>query len=437
MYILVSTIQLISFFIIFTAVSRYSFSKGEYAGYSLAVVVIGQLFSYFVGVWGALSVFGLLIWISFRKEDRLTALGIFYAAYALVMNSFLGFLFADLIEWIIGFGFRGATANLDYLVYLLTAFSPPLLNAGILFLLGNYVAQVRREEVERFSGVMLIPVTTLLLLVVASAYVILTLVHGEGNRDPLLENVLYGLGALVLLGFGYFIFQYRHIQRKQLEKAREDQLAQLQDYTTQLEKLYDEIKGFRHDYVNILLTLESGIVAGDLNEVRSVFEQTVKPTGERMKGNEHSLVHLKNIHVPEIKSIMASKLLIAQRKGMNISLEILSPVRHIDIELISFTRIISILLDNAVEAAIQSPEREITVAVIEGEWEQVWIVENSIEGFVDVSTIFNKGASTKGRERGMGLYTVRGILEGIPLATLETRIIEPRFLQTLTIRKER
>ncbi|MBV6682300.1 GHKL domain-containing protein [Bacillus sp. JRC01] len=436
MYILVSTIQLISFFVIFTAVSRYSFSKWEYTGYSLAVVVMGQLFSYFVGVWGALSVFGLLIWISFRKEDRLTALGIFYAAYALVMNSFLGFLFADLIEWIIGFGFQGSTANLDYLVYLLTALSPPLLNAGILLLMGGYMDKVRKEEVERFSSVMLLPVTVLLLLVVVVVYVILTLVQGESSGNLLLEKLLYGMGMLILVAFGYFVFQYRHIQRKQLNKAKEEQLNQLQDYTSQLELLYDEIRGFRHDYVNILLTLESGIRAGDMDQVRLVFDQTVKPTGDRMQGNEHSLVKLKNLHVPEIKSILASKLLIAQRQGIDVRLEILLPIRCLRMDLIPFTRILSILIDNAVESAMETHEQSLTVAIIQGERDQVWVIENSLEGDVDLSSIFNKDVSSKGSGRGTGLYTVRQILQDITYATLDTRVNGSTFVQSLSIREE-
>ena len=48
-----------------------------------------------------------------------------------------------------------------------------------------------------------------------------------------------------------------------------------------------------------------------------------------------------------------------------------------------------------------------------------FIIENSIkEEGIDISEIFSFGASSKGEERGVGLYTVMKIVEGHPNTSL-------------------
>ena len=53
--------------------------------------------------------------------------------------------------------------------------------------------------------------------------------------------------------------------------------------------------------------------------------------------------------------------------------------------------------------------------------QETFIIENSIkEEGIDISEIFSFGASSKGEERGVGLYTVMKIVESYPNASLNT-----------------
>ena len=63
-----------------------------------------------------------------------------------------------------------------------------------------------------------------------------------------------------------------------------------------------------------------------------------------------------------------------------------------------------------------------------------FIIENSIkEEGIDVSEIFSFGVSSKGEERGVGLYTVMKIVESYPNASLNTICQNQVFRQILTM----
>lgn len=74
---------------------------------------------------GAVALFFCFVGMSyFKNQKTFTSLGVFYGAYALVMNSFLGYLAADPITNLIEFVFRQSSANIDYLPYLLQLWRP-------------------------------------------------------------------------------------------------------------------------------------------------------------------------------------------------------------------------------------------------------------------------------------------------------------------------
>ena len=66
--------------------------------------------------------------------------------------------------------------------------------------------------------------------------------------------------------------------------------------------------------------------------------------------------------------------------------------------------------------------------------QETFIIENSIkEEGIDISEIFSFGASSKGEERGVGLYTVMKIVESHPNTSLNTACKNQVFRQVLTM----
>lgn len=436
MIYLIMSIQIVSFFFIFKSISRYPFTIKEIAVWLAVFLMVGFVSTYLIGIWGAITLFFCFTGISYFKNHRtFTALGVFYGAYALIMNSFLGYLASNPITWLVEFVFRQSSANIEYLPYLFTAMAPPIINEAGLRLVRRYVPQLNKEILQEFSKVILIPVITLLVIIIILVYPILSIGNKTGDYSSLHRALLLGMWMLLIAALLYMLIQYNHIQRREVEKSKSEQLAQLKDYAAQLESIYDEFRGFRHDYANILLTLEDGINREDWEQVKQVYENTVKPTGQLMRKNEYSFVKIRNLHVTEVKSILAAKMIMAQQMKLDVALEIEEPIHSISMDLISFSRTLSILLDNAIEASAMTEESKLWIVLLEDRTTQRIIIENSCGEHVSLRRLGERGYSTKGKGRGLGLYNVQQILKQHKFASLETEIKSNVFSQTLTLRK--
>lgn len=204
----------------------------------------------------------------------------------------------------------------------------------------------------------------------------------------------------------------------------------LENYSLHMEELYREVRGFRHDYTNLLTTLKMGIEAGDLDQIEEVYHSVLKDTEERMRDSHFDFGRLVNIQEPALKSLLAAKFSEASDKGLEMHLEIPAPIRPKGMKLVDLITAVSVLVDNAIDESVS----EISIAFFEKENSQVLIVENSIEEETkDLKSIFDFGYSTKGEERGIGLYNILKMIEKYPNVAIETQSRNYRFTQILNI----
>ena len=74
-------------------------------------------------------------------------------------------------------------------------------------------------------------------------------------------------------------------------------------------------------------------------------------------------------------------------------------------ETLSLPRMLGIILDNAIEEAAEIQYGELSVSLIQEELESLIIVENSCRVNIEsLVTLKENGYSTKGAERGIGLF---------------------------------
>lgn len=81
---------------------------------------------------------------------------------------------------------------------------------------------------------------------------------------------------------------------------------------------------------------------------------------------------------------------------------------EVGISIIKFIRMSSIILDNAIEEAEQSPLRELQLSFfIHNHVLKLIVVNSCIQETIDIPEIYHLGVSNKkGKERGVGLYTL-------------------------------
>lgn len=224
---------------------------------------------------------------------------------------------------------------------------------------------------------------------------------------------------------------------RKLEEAKAEKIKALEDYNQHIEKLYGDIQNFREHYEISFKTLQTLIDKGNLADIQKAYGEMIE--GRRMKvdRSQYELGRLVNLKVSPIKSILSTKMIEAQSQNVEAFLEIPDVIDEIYLDVLDLVIVLSIFLDNAIEAAKQSHRPHISVAFFEREESQLLVIENSIsKDSVNMSKIFQKGYSTKGPNRGIGLANVRQILENYPETILSTKVGQHSFTQILEMRPE-
>ena len=105
--------------------------------------------------------------------------------------------------------------------------------------------------------------------------------------------------------------------------------------------------------------------------------------------------------------------------------------------MVDFITVISIFLDNAMEASIQSDIPKMHIGYFNHGNKQLFIVQNSTrEEFISITSLFERGVSSKGDHRGIGLANVRNILDNYQNISLKTESMTLHLHRNLIYRKK-
>ncbi|WP_240915107.1 sensor histidine kinase [Streptococcus ruminicola] len=253
------------------------------------------------------------------------------------------------------------------------------------------------------------------------------------NRN-IYRAVIFVYFIFLFIFLFYLNFRHGQEQKNELLRNQEMELAALENYSKHVESLYQEVRSFRHDYANVLMSLKVGIDQGNLDDIKKIYDEITADSTKLVKNNKFDLTRLANITDSGVKSLMSAKFLQAENQGIAISLEVSERMETPKIPLISYIRILSILFDNAIEAALESETPKISVANFYQDGDFVFMIENSSkEKSVDLGKIFERGYSTKGENRGLGLATLMDFQDDYENLSVETHSSDYTFTQVVRI----
>ena len=108
--------------------------------------------------------------------------------------------------------------------------------------------------------------------------------------------------------------------------------------------------------------------------------------------------------------------------------EVLKPLRYnVLIEKLS------IILDNAIESTLKSHEKIISITIYEEDNNIVILVKNTFDDLIDLDGIGLKNYSTKGKRRGLGLFSALRNNEAI----LTINVINDFFVSKIVAQKNK
>lgn len=254
---------------------------------------------------------------------------------------------------------------------------------------------------------------------------------------------LVRLNTLIFVVFfsitGIYIALLIHMFKKDARlQAQNIQYENLQQYTAQVEELYQNLRGFKHDYLNILATMDYYVANQDWDALTDYYETQISPTRSLLQNSYQDLGQLQKLEIAEIKSILYNKFVKAVELNIPINVEIRDTVSRLDADPVDIARVLGIYLDNAIDALTTpdyaSDNKHLDVAILTDDSAVVIIVQNSCPDFpLQLQKLGTLNYSTKGANRGMGLYLAAQTLRKYRNIQTTPSYREQTFTQTLKI----
>lgn len=288
---------------------------------------------------------------------------------------------------------------------------------------------IKLENMTRKNKVLFIINTLLGIIAIGTQFYLIVF---YSDKMPIYITITSILSLLA-----YFVISfYSLLSTDKLDTTTRD-LEEAQLYNKTLTILHDSIRGFKHDFHNIVQSIGGYADRGDLEGLRIYYRQLLQDCG---RTNNLTALNPEVINNPAIYNVMATKYHKADEIGVQINLGIFINLNEIEkhMKIYEFTRILGILLDNAIEAAAECENKIIHVSFRKEQNRRrlLVIIDNTYKNKdINVDKIYEKDFSTKSKETnsGLGLWEVRQILKKNNNLNLFTTKSEEFFSQQFEI----
>ncbi|MGX0911803.1 quorum-sensing sensor histidine kinase AgrC [Staphylococcus caprae] len=415
-----SFFQLATIFYVARVLAGIKYNLRDYL-FILGLMIPVNLLFYFVGNNVLILIILISIIFFYRKIKLLSILTIFGTNIILYLCNFFTIL---LIAW-----FEDYTRNsIVYLVVYLISFGiwAIVLANSIKFLIN------RIKKSYLYTNKIYISIISIFLVITFFILFIFTRNEDLDFQTFRLYTYLY-VGIVLVILIILIILSYT-VLREMKYKRNLDEIETYYEYTLRIETINNEMRKFRHDYVNILSTLSEFIREDDMQGLKKYFNEQIVPLKDNMKTRSIKLNGIENLKVREIKGLITTKFLQAQEKEIPISIEVPDEIDNINMNTIELSRITGIILDNAIEASEALEDPLIRIAFIDNEESVTFIVMNKCsDDTPKIHELFEEGFSTKGDNRGLGLSTLKELTDENENVLLDTVIENGYFVQKVEI----
>ncbi|MCT4456718.1 GHKL domain-containing protein [Lactiplantibacillus paraplantarum] len=277
-------------------------------------------------------------------------------------------------------------------------------------------------------------IITSLLLIMLYLYI----VFSEGWENPV-KMILGNLVLLLIMIVLLLVIYSEYLKNIKTEYEVQKQRTQIQNdtrYMSEIEAHYNELRRFRHDYQNMLISIDEYLKTDDLKGLREYYQKNLAPVSHRVLKEKYNLEDLSRVKVKSIKSILFSKLSYAQSQEIEVHFDLKEPLTDITVNELDLDIALGIMLDNAIEASVGHADGEIMSAIFIEKNITVFLIQNNVfEQLPPLWKLKEAGYSTKGKNRGIGLNSLSKIVNRNENMILETRVLGAVFLQRLTVKR--
>jgi len=327
----------------------------------------------------------------------------FYLIYSIIL-SFLITIFASIISS--GFiVFLHGFLNLDDVTTIMIFLLFEFIMASFVLLIYK-INNINYKFKEIDSWTLTVILSYLLILLTVFIYFVQKLKAYTTLISGILAFLIIQSIAMLLI----YIYESNRQKEKFKYRLMKEELTNLEFYTKQLDNDQKEMHKFRHDYKNILLSLNE---ISDNNSDTKLKKTLVKlGIYSNTYFNNISMDDFKDLEFvtnPYIKTILISKLKSIKSENVNCYFECKNDIDRIDIDIFDLIRILGVSIDNALEETQKQKDGKIQIIMIEQKNQVDITIKNTISKKLSLSQIKEYGFSTKKNHSGIGMVNIQNI----------------------------
>lgn len=231
----------------------------------------------------------------------------------------------------------------------------------------------------------------------------------------------------------YFVLSIYSLTRVFKLTLTTKKLESAESYNNTLHILHDNVRGFKHDFDNIVTTIGGYIRTEDMKGLKKYYLQL---EDDCQRVNNLYLLNPEIINNDGVYNLLTKKYNEAEEKDIKVNLTFLLDLSNLHMKIYEFARILGILLDNAIEASSECKEKIINLTFRNDSKNsrELIIIENTYnDKNLDTEKIFEKGISGKDNHTGLGLWEVRKLIKKNNNINLYTSKNDNFFCQQLEI----
>lgn len=219
------------------------------------------------------------------------------------------------------------------------------------------------------------------------------------------------------------------------EQLKEEN-KQMLNYVTKYEKIITAQGKTNHEFKNQLMVIR-GYAQMHSDKILEYIDEIVKDSNKA--GSSYLISQLNNFPDGGIKGLLYYKLSIMEdenikysinvEKGVKTKLKTLSINNYKNI-----TKILGVLLENAIDASKKSKHKKINISVIKDNKNIIFKIYNTYKGKIDIEKV-GTGYTSKGKGHGYGLRLVKDIINENKVFDISHDLEDNYFVSSLYIKK--
>ena len=243
-------------------------------------------------------------------------------------------------------------------------------------------------------------------------------------------NYYINVGMVIFVVFSLIYVIYNKFQRQ----AMEDKYNESMEYVLRYEKIINEQGKKNHEYNNQLM-----VIKGYINKPERLSEYLDEVIGEHKTGQNYTVKQLGFLPDGGVKGLLYHKLSKMEDNNIKYYLYVDQNLKNKDTESFDLktyrdlTKLLGVFLDNAIDAALKSEEKEIEVELKDKDDCLLLTISTTYDKNMDINKVGKSGFTTKGVGHGFGLSIVKDIAKtNSEIETFSSKESD-KFIQTAMI----